>query len=256
MTLSRTEFSPAEGEKVDMKTYQGLQGPSTKLTSLTLTCAALTIVLLIPSGVMAQRSGARRGVVRRSERERPRWTKGELSKRSHIPPIIIGDGSVTFETGELTHTEQSGLLPHKYTLAGHTRLSRASIMELPADGGYDYYAVGSLGRGWQVRVWLEELDPRTGRYMPVTEEGFPPGQPAIVVSSDGTDMVLETRKPLGECLRTENPDRPCRYDLLFFSPERHLRIRKVQVFRAGSEPYDHNPFEAKRKVNVRIWFSH
>lgn len=240
-----------------MNTHTPFRVASPAPTLSKLVLATLVLTLCASQDVTARKKVARNkaAVQVSSQKASPAWTRDDIHKRNHIPPIIMGDGgSITFETKTLTYRTQTGLLPHVYTLGGYRTISRASVMELPEDGGYSYFATPMLTGNWQVRVWLEEYDGTN--YVSVQESGFPASEPAIVVSSDARGLVIESRKDLGPCQETLNPERECKYTLTTFNDGKHLRIGKFQLVKSSAAPYNPRPFQPKRKVQATLWFYH
>lgn len=221
--------------------------------------AALACVLLICAPVGAQKS-ARRGKPPRTSKLPKSLAAAQGEGRpgiltSHIPPIIMEDGSLTIETGRFDESDQSGGAHHryKYKRRNFAKMSKVAVGVITDDGIARYYDPYDVSAGkWEVHIWLEKQmndDPESPVYVPVNDA---PDPQIIVKDSHEIEIDKDTFND-AKCDNTYNPRRPCRYKHEPYEGK-HFRIAKLAI-RKGNQSMPPPVLPAKRqKVFVMIYY--
>jgi hypothetical protein len=201
-----------------------------RLLALTLLkVSAVALVLSIATPVAAAQPRGRRGARLRAKNQR-------LQKllRSHIPPIIIGDGSLTIRTDSYEPDEHqpSGNTdrPHKYKKNHGAAITRVSVISITHDGSPTSHMVGYPSRGGEVWIFLQQEDGQGG-YQDVRR-----GRPQIIVrNSQEIEIDKETLRP-NKCHPVPGNERKCIFQHEPYG-DAHFRIGEVRFRPHGSSPY-------------------
>lgn len=245
-----------------MKTHQLIRPASRKLTPFTLLCAALALALLTPQSIVAQR-GRARGKVKAQTSERAggargeasrRWTAKDVEVRNHIPPIIIGDGSLSIYTNKYDASEYSSSgnsdRPHKYKKGHNKAMTRVAVINIAHTGEsfsvLDYFPTGK----GEVRIFLQKEAPGGG-YEPVK-----PGKPQIIVK-DSQEIEIDHRTlDPNNCEPNIDSERECRFQ---HRPDNYsnFRIGEVWIKKPGSQPYMLDKYidSDRAQMIIRIYYN-
>jgi hypothetical protein len=226
-----------------MKTHLPAREASHRPSTITLISAALVLALLTPQGVAAQnrraqntsraqtskRAGGSKGAATLL------WTAKDVEIRSHIPPIIIGDGSLSIYTTSYAAGEHSSSgntdRPHKYR-KGHGRaMTRVAVINIAHTGEsfsvLDYFPATGVS---EVRIHLQK-EAAGGGYEPVR-----PGKPQIIIrGSQEIEIDHRTLDP-DKCEKNVDSERDCRFQ---HRPTDYsnFRIGEVWIRKPGAQPY-------------------
>lgn len=236
-----------------MKTSSAILGQPTLRGFAKAVFAVLASVLLTCEVNNAQQKAKPR-IGQRGATRRPQ--AGAEFFRSHIPPIIMEDGSLTIEADKFDEKGSSGSpdRPKKYKKSGFNRMRRVVISAYRENGIPVYYEPYDVSDGrWQINVFLEEeTSEGSGEYTPVNTNR----NKAQIVIRDYHEIemdkdTLEDKK----CEPTDHPVRKCRFKHAPYSGTR-FRIRRVSITKGNqSKPEPVWP-EGREKVVIWVFYNH
>jgi hypothetical protein len=183
-------------------------------------------------------------------------------RNEHIPPILLFDGSLTFETGTYQNAVPSGnpRRPHKYTMGNGKRIYRVVVTAFTEDGIPYYYPWNLVfNQGWEVKVWLQKLKPNP-------QDGYEDvstiqNEPQIIIR-DSQEIEIDkptlnqtiSGNPNTGCQATDNPVRRRRCHHPSYGGT-HFRIKRVELVNGSSVYYPLLPSDADRdRVIISVYY--
>ena len=227
-----------------MTTISRIRARLLALTILKAAAAALALALVAP--ITAAQNDGRTG--RRGTQNRQR-EKVEI--KSHIPPIIITDGSLKIQSPDFSGDDEhehdpKAPRPHHYKKERYGHITRVSVVVTrPSGPAVPYNQL--LGMGYRVHLFLQRKE--GNNYVWVDES-----KPQVLIR--GNRLVMEMDKELQNCRDTNEEEHTKVCEHPGYGNDVQFRIGRVQIVRGSSTPFNVALSTDRSRVEVTIYMEH